>query len=60
MADNSDVTKVRRCDHAGHCQFKNVYWDNTQCLGKFHIWHTCLYKGQEIKVKKVNKHGENK
>ena len=55
MADK--VMKIRRCLHEKHCQFKNVYWDAKQCLGKFHIWHTCLWKGDEEKIKKVNSDG---
>ena len=59
MADKSRVMKIRRCGSNKHCQFKNVWWDPKQCLAKFHVWHTCLYRGEEEKVKKVMKDGPN-
>ena len=52
MTDNSRIVKIRRCNNNEHCQFKNVWWNSEQCLAKFHVWHTCLYKGEEERVKK--------
>lgn len=57
MIDSSRIIKIRRCKTSKHCQFKNVWWDPKQCLGKFHVWHTCLNAGGEERVKKVDKNG---
>uniref|UniRef100_A0A6M3KGN2 Uncharacterized protein n=1 Tax=viral metagenome TaxID=1070528 RepID=A0A6M3KGN2_9ZZZZ len=46
------IIKVRRCKNKVHCQYKNVWWDATQCLAEFHIWHTCLSKWTTDKIKK--------
>ena len=57
MSDKEYVLKIRRCTDTRYCPYKNVWWDATQCLAKFHIWHTCTKKSNEEKIKKVEKHG---
>jgi len=53
------IIKVRRCKNKVHCQYKNVWWDATQCLAEFHIWHTCLSKDNIDKIKKEINDVEN-
>lgn len=52
MIDKFQIVKIRRCVDGLPCQFKNTWWDDKQCLAKFHVWHTCRLRGKEERLKK--------